>query len=156
MKINKLYFTLGLIIAFALFFELAAHADESNESTKITFSGPTQIPGQILPAGTYTFQRGGTVGDSGLIQIFNADRTRLYATVQTVSAERFEPAGDTIITLAEQGAGQPGVLVKWFYPGRTIGHEFVYSKQQEQALTQAKQETFVGNHLMSPREAAGE
>lgn len=156
MKINKLYFTLGLIIAFALFFELAAHADESNESTKITFSGPTQIPGQILPAGTYTFQRGGTVGDSGLIQIFNADRTRLYATVQTVSAERFEPAGATIITLAEQGAGQPDVLVKWFYPGRTIGHEFVYSKQQEQALTQAKQETFVGNHLMSPREAAGE
>jgi hypothetical protein len=156
MKINKLYITLGLIIAFALFFELAAHADESNESTKLTFSVPIQIPGQILPAGTYTFQRGATGGDSGLIQIFNADRTRLYATVQTVSAERLERAGDTIITLAEQEAGRPDVLVKWFYPGRTIGHEFLYPKQQEQALAQARQETFVGNHLMSSGETAGE
>ena len=156
MKINKLYIALGLMIAFVLFFELGAHADESNESSKITFSGPIQIPGQVLPAGTYTFQQLYPTSDSDLIQIFNADRTRLYATVQTVSAERFEPAGDTIMTLAEQGAGQPGVLVKWFYPGRTIGHEFVYSKQQEQALAQAKQETFVGNRLMSGGEAAGE
>ena len=50
MKIHKLYIALGLLIAFGLFFELAAHADESNESTKITFSAPIQIPGQVLPA----------------------------------------------------------------------------------------------------------
>jgi hypothetical protein len=154
MRIQKFYITLGLMAAFVLFFEFAAHADETNELTKITFSAPVQIPGKVLPAGTYTFQQADSVGDPNVLRIFNADGTVLYATVQTISAERMEPTGGTTITLAE--TGNPYVLVKWFYPGRLIGHEFVYPKQQEREIAQAKQETFVGNHLMSSGEAAGE
>jgi hypothetical protein len=121
MKIHKLYIALGLMIAVVLFFDFAAHADETNEQTKITFSTLIQIPGQVLPAGTYIFQQADS-NDLNLIQIFTADRSALLATVQTVSAERREPASDTVITLAEPENGDP-VLVKWFYPGRTIGHE---------------------------------
>ena len=144
MKINKLYITLGLMIAFVLFFEFGAHAEESNESTKITFNVPVQIPGQVLSPGTYTFQQAGS-NDPNIIQIFNADRTVLIATVQTVSAERLEPADDTLITLAEPEAGNADVLVKWFYPGRTIGHEFVYPKQQEVQLARDQQHTLIVN-----------
>ena len=111
MKIHKVYIALGLMIAFVLFFEFAAHADEMDESTKM---------------------------------------------LQTVSAERREPTGDTTITLAEQETGKPDVLVKWFYPGRTIGHEFVYPKQQEQEIAQAKQETFVRSEVMPSTEAGAE
>jgi hypothetical protein len=35
--------------------------------------------------------------------------------------------------------------VSWFYPGNSTGHEFVLSKQEQQQLAQARQETFVGN-----------
>jgi Protein of unknown function (DUF2911) len=154
MKIHKLYIALGLMIAFVLFFEFAAHADEANEQTKITFSTPIQIPGQVLPAGTYIFQQADS-NDLNLIQIFTADRGALVATFQTASAERREPAGDTVITLAEPETGDP-VLVKWFYPGRTIGHEFIYSKQQERELSTAKQQTVVGNESLSSGEAVGE
>jgi hypothetical protein len=156
MKIHKLNIVFGLMIAFVLMFELAAHADETDQLTKITFSAPIQIPGQVLPAGTYTFRQADTTSDLDLIQIYNADRSVLYATVQTVSAERQEPTDNTSITFAEQGNGKPDVLVKWFYPGDTDGHEFVYSKQQEQAIAQATQETFVGGHLVASGEAAGE
>jgi hypothetical protein len=156
MKIHKVYIALGLMIAFVLFFEFAAHADEMDESTKITFSAQIQIPGQVLPAGTYTFQQVDANSESGLVQIFNADHSVLYATLQTVSTERREPTGDTTITLAEQETGKPDVLVKWFYPGRTIGHEFVYPKQQEQEIAQAKQETFVGSEVMPSTEAGAE
>lgn len=155
MKIHKTYILLGLLIALGMFFELAAHADESNESTKITFSAPVQIPGQVLPAGTYLFEQADPNSDLNLIQIFNADRTVLYATVQTISAERREPTGQTAITLAELEMGDP-VLVKWFYPGRDIGHEFVYSKHQEQQIAQARHETFVGGQAIPSSEAAGE
>jgi hypothetical protein len=48
MNINKGYIAIGLIIAFGLFFELAAHADESDQATTITFSQPIQVPGQVL------------------------------------------------------------------------------------------------------------
>jgi hypothetical protein len=156
MKISKLYITLGMMIAFALFFEIAAHADEMDESTKITFSAPIQIPGRVLPAGTYTFQKAEPNGNLNIVQIFNADRSVLYATVQTVSAERGEPTGDTTITLAEQEGGNPDALVKWFYPGRVDGHEFVYPKQQEHEIAQARQETLVVNRLGSSETAAGE
>jgi Protein of unknown function (DUF2911) len=156
MKIHKLYITLGLMVAFVLFFEFAAHASEANESTKITFSAPIQIPGMVLPAGTYLFQQAEADSDLNVIQIFNADRSVLYATLQTASTERMEPTGGTTITLAEQGSGNPDVLVKWFYPGNTIGHEFVYPKRQAEVIAHARQQTFVGNHLMSSGEAAGE
>jgi hypothetical protein len=152
MKIHKLYIALGLLIAFGVFFELTAHADETNELTKITFSAPVQIPGQVLPAGTYVFQQAEPNDDLNLIHIFNADGSTLRATLQTVPADRKEATGDTAITLAEPESGHP-VLVKWFYPGRLTGHEFVYPKQQEQEIAHAKQETFVGNESMSNAEA---
>jgi len=108
-----------------------------------------------LPAGTYTFQQANN-DDLDLIQIFNADRTVLLATIQTVPTEGREPAGDTTITLAEQQAGQPPLLVKWFYPGRITGHEFIYPKEQEHEIAQARQETFVGSKSMPSSVTAGE
>jgi hypothetical protein len=155
MKIHKLYIALGMMIAFVLFFEFAAHADEANEQTRLTFSAPVQIPGQVLPAGTYTFQQVNN-DDLDLIQIFNADSTALLATVQTVSTDRMQATGDTAITLAEPESGNPPLLVKWFYPGRLTGHEFVYPKEQEHEIAQARQETFVGSKSMPSSETAGE
>jgi hypothetical protein len=145
MEINKRYIAVGLIIAFSLFFGLAAHADESDQATTITFSEPIQIPGQVLPAGTYLFKLA-SGDDLNVVQIFNADRTVLYATVQTVTTERPEPTDHTVIALAEQGAGQPDLLVKWFYPGRETGNEFVYSDQKEKELGRDEQQTIEASH----------
>jgi hypothetical protein len=146
MKINKSYIAIGLIIAFTLFFELAAHADEFDQTTTITFSEPIQIPGQVLPAGSYLFKLANSDSAQNIVQVFNADRTVLYATLQTIETERQEPTGHTVVALAEQGAGQPDVLLKWFYPGRETGNEFPYPKQKEKELTQDKQRTIVADH----------
>src|SRR5437868_11372587 len=148
MKINKGYILAGLIIAFSLFFELAAHADESDQATTITFSQPIQVPGQVLPAGSYLFKLASTDFNRNTVQIFNVDRTLLYATVQTIPTERREPTGDTEIALAEQGPGQPDILLRWFYPGSETGNEFLYPKQKENEIAQDKQQTIVANHPM--------
>ena len=154
MRINKIYIALGFLIAFALFLELTAHADEVNEETTITFSAPVQIPGQVLPAGTYVFQQAEPDENQNLVRIFNADRTIVYATLQTASAVRNEPGGTTMV-LAQPENGQPDMLVKWFYPGRSTGHEFLYSKQQEQKIATGTQETLTGDQLQSSSAAAG-
>ncbi len=156
MKINKGYFIAGLIIAFTLFFELAAHADEADQSTTITFSQPIQVPGQVLPAGTYLFKLVNRDSDLNTVQIFNSDRTVIYATFQTIPTERSEPTGDTVVALAEQGGAQPVALLKWFYPGNEIGHEFVYSKEKEKELAQDQQQTIVANqHTMHSSDNSG-
>jgi hypothetical protein len=155
MNINKRYIAVGLIIAFSLFFGLAAHADESDEATIFSFSQPIQIPGQVLPAGTYLFKLA-SADDLNVVQIFNADRTILYATVDTIPTERPEPLDDTVVALAEQGAGQPDVLLKWFYPGRETGNEFLYPKQKEKELARDKQLTIESNHpTVSNSDATG-
>ena len=154
MSINKMYIAIGFLIAFGLFFELAAHADELNQQTTVTFSAPVQIPGQVLPAGTYTLEQADPYGDQGLVRISNADR-KVNTMLETVSADRKQP-GDTTIILAKPEGGEPEMLVKWFYPGMTTGHEFVYSRQQEREIANAPQETFVGNQATPTSEAAGD
>jgi hypothetical protein len=155
MKINKSYIAVGLIIALSLFFGLAAHADEADESTTITFSQPIQIPGRVLPAGTYVFKLASTY-DLNLVQVFNADRTVLYANLQTIAPDRPEPSDHTVVALAEQGAGQPDVLLKWFYPGRETGKEFLYPQQKEKELAQDKQQTVIATRpTVSNSDATG-
>lgn len=141
MKFNKLAFVVAFALSAFLFGEVAAHADESDQSTKLTFSAPVQIPGQVLPAGTYLIKL--TNPDNlNVVQILSSDGTHLYGNFETISAQRGEPTDDTAVTLAEQPDG-PAVLVKWFYPGRTTGHEFVYSDKQERQMAQYRQDTIV-------------
>jgi hypothetical protein len=142
MKINKLALLIAFAIASVLFLEVAARADEADQSIKITFNQPIEIPGQVLPAGTYLFKLADP-NELNLVRIFNSEGTRLYATLQTVTAERSKPTGDTVVVLAEQPNGRPETLVKWFYPGNPSGHELVYSKQEEQQLAQDRQQTIV-------------
>src|ERR1700738_2612566 len=156
MKINKGYIAVGLIIAFTLFFELAAHADEWDQATKMTFSESIQIPGQVLPAGTYLLKLANRDSDLNTVQIFSADRTVLYGTFQTIPADRREPTGDTVLAMAKQGSGQPDVLLKWFYPGDDTGHEFVYPREKEKELAQDQHETIVANdHTMHSSDNSG-
>lgn len=156
MRIHRLYIALGLLIAFGVFFELTAHADENNEFTKVAFNAPVQIPGRTLAPGTYVFEQGAPDDDPDIVQVFSADHGVLLATLFTVPAERAETMDDTSITLAEAAGVKPDVLVKWFYPGRLTGHEFVYPKEQAQEIAHAKLDTFVGNQLIPGSVVAGE
>ena len=138
----------GFIIAFVLILKLAAHADEYNQSTTISFSQAVQVPGRILPAGTYQFVLADSQASRDIVWIFNADHTQLFATVQTVPTDRARQTSGTSITLAQRPGGQPVAVVSWFYPGTVRGHEFLYSKQEEKELAQDAKQSFVGDHGM--------
>src|SRR5689334_17175274 len=82
-RINKLYIVIGAVIAIGLFFAIAANADESDEAMTVTFSTPVQIPGKVLPAGSYLFKLADDGSDPNVVQILNSDGTRLYEMVTT-------------------------------------------------------------------------
>src|ERR1700723_2992458 len=109
----------------------AAHADQNNQETTVTFSQPVQIPGRVLPAGTYVFVLPDEINDHFQVAISNADRSLLIATLLPVDTERSRPADNTVFGLAQRGSAQPEAIVTWFYPGETSCHEFIYSKQVE-------------------------
>jgi hypothetical protein len=156
MKFSKLSMIAGFIVAFTLIFELAAHAAEENQSTKVSFSQAVQVPGQTLPAGTYQFVLASDSANRNIVRIFNANGTELFATLQTIPAERGRETDGNSVTLAQRPDGQPVALVTWFYPGTDTGHEFIYPKQVEKELAQDAKQTFVGDRgTMVSSDASG-
>src|SRR5271168_595482 len=107
-----------------------ARADEWNKKTIMTFNQPVEIPGQILPAGTYTFKLLNSPSDRHIVQVFNADGTQLIATILTINDYRLHPTGRTVVKFSEQPGDAPDALKAWFYPGDNFGQEFVYPKQR--------------------------
>ncbi|HVB36935.1 MAG TPA: hypothetical protein VND92_00290 [Vicinamibacterales bacterium] len=114
-----------------------ARADELNKKTMITFSQPVEIPGHVLPAGTYTFKLADSLSDRHIVQIFNADGSDIIATFIAISDYRLKPTGETVIRFKEVPAGSPQAIRAWFYPGNNFGQEFVYPKQRAAELARA-------------------
>jgi hypothetical protein len=114
-----------------------ALADEWNQRTTFTFSGPVEIPGRVLPAGTYVFKLADSSSDRNIVQVFNKGGTRLYGTFLAIPDERLHPAGKPIITFDETPAGSREAVRAWFYPGENYGHQFVYPKPKAIALAKA-------------------
>jgi hypothetical protein len=131
------FVTILLLLAFLVALP-AARADQSNQATKITFSQPVQIPGRVLPAGTYWFELPEDITQHDMVRIYSADRTVLYATLFAANSERAIATDHTVFGFAERGSAQPQAIVTWFYPGETTGHEFLYPKQVEKELASVK------------------
>ena len=142
MNSRKAFITAGLVLA-SLIMLPVAHADEWDQASQLTFSQSVQIPGRVLRAGTYWFVLADTVGNRNIIQVFNSDRSTLYATVFAVTAERPHPSDNTTITFAKRESMPTNAIVTWFYPGDNSGHEFVYSKSEEKELARAKHQTIM-------------
>ena len=100
----------------------------------MTFSQPIEIPGQILPAGTYTFKLLDSQSDRHIVQIWDADGSHLITTVLAINNVRLKPTGKTVVKFAERSGDNPEALKAWFYPGDNFGQEFVYPRQRATQL----------------------
>jgi hypothetical protein len=122
-----------------------AKADDHDKMTTVTFSGPVEIPPvyitgmRVLPAGTYVFKLVESSSNRHIVQIFNADRTKIFATVLAIPNYRLVPKDKTVITFNEGLAGKPEAIRAWFYPGANWGEEFVYPKAKAVELAQVTQ-----------------
>lgn len=117
----------------------SARADEWNKKTVVTFSQAVEVPGKILPAGTYTFQLLDSPSDRHIVQIFNADGSQLITTILAINDYRLKPTGDTVMKFSERPGDAPEALRAWFYPGNSFGQEFVYPKVRAIQLAQTAQ-----------------
>jgi hypothetical protein len=102
-------------------------ADAWNKKTIVTFSDAVEIPGQVLPAGTYVFKLADFLSERHCVQIWNADETQILATIFAIPSSRLETADDSIFEFEERPGDSPMALKYWFYPGDSTGQEFTYS-----------------------------
>ncbi len=117
-----------------------ARADEWNRKTIMTFSAPVELPGVVLPAGTYVFKLADSSSDRDIVQVFNKEENHLYGTILAIPDYRVEPTDKTVVTFSERPAGSPEAIKTWFYPGDTDGYEFVYPKREAMELAKANKQ----------------
>jgi hypothetical protein len=117
------------VLALALFTAAlapSAKADEWNKKTVITVQGgAVQIQGTTLEPGKYVLKLVDSQSERRILQVFNADETKLETTILANAAYRLEPTGRTAFTFYEMSVGQPPAVRTWFYPGDNFGLEFV-------------------------------
>jgi hypothetical protein len=130
MKIMKTTVAALTLAVFSLICVSGAHADEWNKKTVMTFSQPVEIPGQILPAGTYTIKLVDIASERHVVQFLGADGIHVVATVLAINNWRLHPTGETVVKFAERSGDNPEALKAWFYPGDNFGQEFVYPRQR--------------------------
>jgi hypothetical protein len=140
MKIVKTVLVVAALSMLGAMSPSSVRADEYNKKTVMTFSQPIEVPGQVLPAGTYTFKLLDSQSDRHIVQIFNADGSQIITTILAINDYRLHPTGRTVVKFAERPGDEPEALKAWFYPGDNFGQEFVYPKPRAIALAIAVKE----------------
>lgn len=120
----------------AVFSGTSASAQTFDNRTYFTFDQPVALPGVTLPAGKYLFRIVDTTSSRRIVQVLDADGRKPYAMLMTIPAQRSDVPENPEVRFMETAVDTPTALKTWWYPGTSIGYEFIYPKAQ--ALRLAK------------------
>jgi hypothetical protein len=130
---------LALMVTFAGTSALAQ--EPTNQITYFTFSAPFELPGgKTLPAGKYVFKIVDSPSNRHVVQIMSEDQKTMHATLLAIPAQRQDPAPEPEVRFMETAADAPPAIRTWWYPGRSIGHEFIYPREQARRLASRQSE----------------
>jgi hypothetical protein len=129
----------GAMLAFMATGLLSAQGP-TDRSTIVTFSAPVSLPGITLPAGSYLFKLADTQATRNVVQIYDKDRTKIFTTLITVSAQRNDASDESVVTFKETPADRPPAVHYWYYAGEKAGHEFAYPKAQAMEIARTSHE----------------
>jgi hypothetical protein len=119
-----------------------AQTGPRNQDTFFTFSQPVELPTKTLPAGTYFFQLMDSDSNRHIVKVMSQDRKELFATLMAIpfySNDRpsdepqvrfMETAAAASNSSSGSAAAGTNAIKIWFYPGNTVGHEFIYPRSQ--------------------------
>ena len=106
-----------------------AKADDWDKKTIVTFDQDVEIPGQVLPAGTYVFKSFRSNSDRFIVQVWDGSESQLLATLMTIGDSYPNPRGKAYFVLDTSATdeGYPPAVVSWFFAGTDEGRDFIYS-----------------------------
>jgi hypothetical protein len=151
MRSWKLLEILLSIAVISLVIAVKVHASVADQKTIVTFNQPVDIPGKVLTPGTYVFKVLDLAGSRNVIQVLDKNETHVIATFIALPTEMSKPPEKPFVRFKEQAAGAPPAIEAWFYPGNTIGHEFVYPRREASELAKANNQNVASmpNNLAS-------
>jgi hypothetical protein len=138
-----------ILLAMGFLALTTAHASEWDRMTKFTVNQPFEVPGMTLQPNTrYTMRLNDSPSTRNVVMVLNGDDTKLLTQFLAISDERLEPVNKTTFTFIETEPGYPKPVKEWFYPGRNIGLEFIYPKEQALEIAQhAREPILTAEHV---------
>jgi hypothetical protein len=123
-------FLFGLVLAatVAVMTPAPVSAVTYDKLAYVTFSGPVQIPGVTLNAGTYRFRLANPETSRNVLQVLSHDGATVYAMFHTIPDGRTSMTEDPVVTFRETPAGVAPAVRSLFYGGEYNGYEFVYPR----------------------------
>jgi hypothetical protein len=118
----------------------AVRAQVWDHKTTITVDQPFEVPGRILPAGTYVLRIVDIAENRTVMRIFSEDEQTVLATIMGIPDFRLEPTPNTDVTFYESRTGTPKPLHAWFYKGYQYGLEFVYPERRAEEIAYVSEE----------------
>ncbi|HET9362367.1 MAG TPA: LPXTG cell wall anchor domain-containing protein [Vicinamibacterales bacterium] len=117
-----------------------AQAQPADYRTYFTFSAPVTLPGVTLPAGRYLFRLADPSTSRKVINVMSADGRTSLAMLLTIPNKLAKAPENAEIRFMETPANTPSAIKTWWYPGNSIGYEFIYPRQQALLLAKVNSE----------------
>jgi hypothetical protein len=122
---------IALVAAIVSFGTQAIMAAAWDKKTKVTFNREVEVPGAVLPAGTYVFKLVESSANRHTVTVQNVRGNKTYATILAIPDYRLSASSRTVMYFGESGGSSSGPIPikSWFYPGDNFGQRFVYPKK---------------------------
>src|SRR4051812_33851104 len=116
MKLTRLILSTCTIAMLGLTLAPATWGSDFDKKTVLTIYEPIQVPNAVLQPGTYVVRLLDNMGNRHVVQIFNAEETRIITTILAIPNERLKATDNSAFAFWEMLPGQPKALRAWFYP----------------------------------------
>jgi len=140
---------LALLFAAVFLWASQARADKAWR-TNLTLAEPTQIPGDVLPAGSYIVKVVNTQESRSIVQFTTPDEAVVVATVLAVPNYRVQAPENTEFVYFQRAEGMGPAIKSWVHPGYNYGVEFVYPKEKAAVLAEKTRETVYTTESREP------
>jgi hypothetical protein len=104
---------------------LRADNDSVKQAT-VTIQSPEQVPGSVLPAGTYVFKQSGSQSGWTIVQIYNNDDTAIVTTVLAYPNPKVASNGQNVVTYPANGSGSIPAIEGFVFTGDSTVEQFAY------------------------------
>src|SRR3984893_1213171 len=118
-----------------------AKASLDDKLTIFTFSQPVELPGFFSPVCIYALRVLDSLADRNIVQVWDKDQKKLYGTFLAIPDYTPNRSNKTIIKISERTPGAPKAVKEWFYPGESMGWEFVSPKKRAMELAKASNQS---------------
>src|SRR5271155_1219035 len=100
--------------------------DNSVKQATVTIQTPEQVPGSVLPAGTYVFKQSGSQSGWTIVQIYTNDDTAIVTTVLAYPNPKVASNGQNLVTYPANGSGSIPAIEGFVFTGDSTVEQFAY------------------------------